>query len=99
MKYIGPSKLPAPKASSQYQQPGLASTGDDVISVNNVNDPVKPAMSQRITRLNNAQREQMQQIVMHLKASEEAKREQIIRFFGRRKKRGGGDMTPPRCVF
>ena len=51
VKHIGPSKLPAPKASSQYQQPGLASTGDGNLIVNNANDPVKLAMSQRITRL------------------------------------------------
>ena len=73
MKYIGPSKLPAPKASSQHQQPGLASAGDDIISVDKTNAPVKSAMSRRITRLNNTQRGQLQRPVIHLKATEEAK--------------------------
>ncbi len=70
VKNIGPSKLPAPKASPQYQQPGLASA--DVISVNNANDPVKLAMSQRITRLNNAQREQMRKLGIPLESIDEA---------------------------
>lgn len=72
VKYVGPSKLPAPKASSQYQQPGLASTGDGNISVNNANDPVKLAMSQRITRLNNTQREQMRELGIPLESIDEA---------------------------
>lgn len=99
VKYIGPSKLPAPKASSQHQQLGLASAGDDIISVDMTNATVKSAMSRRITRLDNAQRGQMHRLCIHLKASEEAKKRDKSSASLDGTKNAAGATLPRRAAF
>ena len=92
VKNGGPSKRPAPTASSQHPYPGLGSAGDSNNIVNlsreavngNVNgrmypsspppsvEPVKLAMSQRVTRLTNEQRELMKRLGIPLEQIDEA---------------------------